>query len=423
MSTNSHLLRGAVALLFAGIVAGCGPQDNAVLGPQNPAGGAMFRSYVSLGNSITAGFQSGGINDSTQRRAYPVLLAQSMGTPFIYPSLNMPGCPPPVANFQTGALVGPPVPGGCALRNTSLGVFSDHVNNVAVPGASAIDPTLPTTSCCSALTTFILGGMTQVQRALQAKPTFATVWMGNNDVLGPALAGILTPTPGITAGVTPLSAFVPAYASMMSQLTTGAPGLKGVLIAVVQVSHAAALTPGYIIAASPQLQGAISVASCGIPGCVQVMPNCTGSPSLIDLIRLIPQIQAFVQSGGTTGHPPVISCVKGQFPPSPLVGDIFVLDSAEQVSLLGTINQYNAYIKAKADSLGWAYYDPNTLLNAWDQSGAVPLAPNFLSPTQPFGQYVSLDGIHPSSAAHVAIANDLIAAINGKFGTNLRNVQ
>ena len=38
----------------------------------------LFDRYVSMGNSITAGFQSGGINDSTQQQSYAVLLAQAM---------------------------------------------------------------------------------------------------------------------------------------------------------------------------------------------------------------------------------------------------------------------------------------------------------------------------------------------------------
>src|SRR5438093_9261803 len=60
------------------------------------AGGAMFQRYVAIGNSITAGWQSGGINDSLQRLAYPVLVAAAMGGDrFYYPSLTAPGCPPP----------------------------------------------------------------------------------------------------------------------------------------------------------------------------------------------------------------------------------------------------------------------------------------------------------------------------------------
>src|SRR5574342_306596 len=55
----------------------------------------LFARYVSMGNSITAGFQSGGINDSTQRQAFAVLLAHAMRSPFYIPSMNKPGCPAP----------------------------------------------------------------------------------------------------------------------------------------------------------------------------------------------------------------------------------------------------------------------------------------------------------------------------------------
>src|SRR5688572_5055476 len=48
----------------------------------------LFERYVSMGNSITAGFQSGGINDSTQAQSYAVLLAQAMHSPFFVPLLD-----------------------------------------------------------------------------------------------------------------------------------------------------------------------------------------------------------------------------------------------------------------------------------------------------------------------------------------------
>ena len=48
----------------------------------------LFARYVSMGNSITAGFQSGGINDSTQQQSYAVLLAQAMHSPFYSPLRN-----------------------------------------------------------------------------------------------------------------------------------------------------------------------------------------------------------------------------------------------------------------------------------------------------------------------------------------------
>ena len=36
----------------------------------------LLTRYVSLGNSLTAGIQSGGLTDSLQLRAYPVLIAR-----------------------------------------------------------------------------------------------------------------------------------------------------------------------------------------------------------------------------------------------------------------------------------------------------------------------------------------------------------
>ncbi len=58
-----------------------------------------------------------------------------------------------------------------------------------MPGANSFDPTGLAGGGYSPLTTFILGGRTQVQKAVEVDPTFATVWIGNNDVLGFALAG------------------------------------------------------------------------------------------------------------------------------------------------------------------------------------------------------------------------------------------
>src|SRR5689334_24037141 len=118
----THLARvGAAAALCA--AAACSSTRD-VLGVNPPASGEIFQSYVAIGNSITAGYQSGGINDSTQKRSYAVLLAAQMGTRFAYPSLAMPGCPPPVANFVTQARAvtstsGATTSGSCFLRNTS----------------------------------------------------------------------------------------------------------------------------------------------------------------------------------------------------------------------------------------------------------------------------------------------------------------
>src|SRR4051794_6211794 len=174
----------APALGAIAVLAGCSaPRD--VLGPETPATGDLFRSYVSIGNSITAGYQSGGINDSTQNQSYAVLIAHAANTGFRIPIINRPGCPPPVDNFLTQHRVGGLTATTCALRTPTS--TPGALNNVAVPGATSLSPTgaVPgaDTLVENVLTTLILGGETQAQRAAEARPTFVSVWIGNNDVL------------------------------------------------------------------------------------------------------------------------------------------------------------------------------------------------------------------------------------------------
>ena len=153
------------------VAAGCENDDVFPPTPPRYAGGAMFARYVSFGNSITAGIQSFGLSDSTQRLAYPVLLARAMGTPFNYPSLNNPGCPPPITNI----FANPPTRVGglpdtfCALRSANVPPF---LNNVAFPGADVLEllntnygPPQPPAAATDAYKLFLLGGRTELQRS------------------------------------------------------------------------------------------------------------------------------------------------------------------------------------------------------------------------------------------------------------------
>ena len=69
----------ALIVCAAGVLVACDANRDAV-GLTN-LNSDIFRSYVAIGNSLAAGWQSGGINDSTQQQAYPRLLAIQMGTP------------------------------------------------------------------------------------------------------------------------------------------------------------------------------------------------------------------------------------------------------------------------------------------------------------------------------------------------------
>ena len=405
MSSRTNLIR--VAALGTVLAAVACESNGDLLGPSTPAGGEIFRSYVALGNSISAGFQSGGINDSTQRQSFARLLATQMGTPYRYAALAMPGCPAPIANFTTQARVGGGTP-VCSARIVAS--VTDVLNNVAVPDAQSWDPTATSTSASNALTTFILGGKTQVQRALDAQPTFVTSWFGGNDVIQAAYTGLLTATPGISIGIRSTPAqFQANYDLLLKQLTDGAPGLKGVLIGVPKVSSLPLMTLGSTIAGSAVAQATINLVA-GKP--VVINPNCVGSTSLITLPLLLPQIRAGTQ-------PAQISCLPGVDPLNPLLGNLFVHDPQEQATLNAVIDADNAYLKSKADAIGFAFWDPNPQLLAIRGTPQSLAFPNFADALNPFGTAFSLDGVHPSTAGQRLVANFLIPVINAKYGTTL----
>lgn len=382
-----------VAAAAAASAIACSNKDLVTL-PRTAVNTTLFKSYVALGNSITAGFQSGGIIDTTQAESYAALIAHQAGTRYAYPGLAFPGCPPPVVNFQTGARLAGGTATTCGLRDTAS--ITSALNNVAVPGAASIDPFSPSTANSNPLTTFILGGKTQVQRALDAQPTFVSVWIGNNDVLPAALRGVVVPVPNVSPGVTPVDSFTAHYGTMLTALTRARPGLKGILIGVIDVTAIPAFFPVQDLISDPAYKGEFDAAA----GTTTIVaPDCNNSGALVSL-----EIVAAIRSGQYS--PPIIDCATQ----SPLT-----LDTVKQGLIAGTVGAYNAYISAQATSLGFAYIDLNPVLLQFKTAGLVTARPDFLSATSPFGPLFSLDGVHPNAAAHQYIANAIIRAIDAKY--------
>jgi lysophospholipase L1-like esterase len=397
----------AVTVAIAGLTA-CAP-DVEIVRPGQPIGNALFRSYVALGNSLTAGFQSSGINATTQAEAYPVVLADAVGTPFRVPALALPGCPPPIVDFLTGERVGGAMPATCAFRDPSS--VTSAINNVAVFGATTLDPTSRSTSSSNPTTMLILGGKTQVERALEADPSFVSIWIGNNDALDAATTGLTTPTAGISRGITSQQDFETSYGAMLNQLTTGADLEGGLLIGVLDATQAPLLFPAAVLVTDPQFKAAFDQFA-GTP--TALLPSCTaGTTSLISF--------AIVQRIRDGTHPPVIGCEPEPAPLAP-VGNIFVVDATERQVIAMAIAGFNAYIAAQADALGLAFLDPNPVLASLRQGGQIPPVPNLASATAPYGDYVSLDGVHPSAKGQAAIANAVIDVINQEYGISIPDV-
>jgi hypothetical protein len=407
---TQRLAASLVLTLIA--LAGC-HTDESLNGPvvSNP----VFQRYVSMGNSITAGFQSGGINDSTQQRSYANLLSRAMGTSFIYPRLNMPGCPAPFDNNTIQHRVGGAAATDCAF-NAAL---PQQLNDVAVPG-NAVGTLLSNfgglPSAFDPLKTLMGGGRTEIELMQVMQPTIVSLWIGNNDVLG---AFISLSNAGDTGQITPLAKFNAQYDSVADAID--ATHAKVVAISVANVTNIP-------FASSAAIYYCLKNGGCPSPpfppqnallGAIPtftVNVNCAppgGVNYLVPWPIALGKVQAAI--GGT---PTTIDCAD----------TVGVISPAEITAMVTAVTSYNAHIAATAAARGWAYWDINPALSALRASGAIPAFPDVSAALVPppaipgpvgFGPIFSQDGVHPSSTAHRLIADSVAATINAKFNTTL----
>ena len=409
--TRTTIRIGAAALGILLAVAACHqdelfrPYPN---GPLDP----LFTRYVSMGNSITAGFQSAGINDSTQLQAYPVLLARQMQTPFFVPLMtripNGPqGCPPPIDTLfrPTGPhRLGNGTASTCGLRALQP-VPPPYINNVAVPGAAVLDliTNLGPGTSSNALTTFFLGGLTQTQMMQRVHPTFVTVWIGNNDVLGAATSG------GDTTKITDTSTFKTEYGRILDSLNA-AQVTGGVLIGVANVTLIPFFSKGstYWAIKNGLVPGAAFPPNFAVDNtCAPYAAGGIGDSVLVSFQFGIPLVAAAAAN--------------------PAVQDTLHCTEVQNVSppefrkLARTVVSYNTFISGQAAARGYAYFDPNALFTSLPP-GSIPAFPSIsgaASVTTPFGAFFSRDGVHPSAASHKLVANALIGVINLQYGSHV----
>ena len=464
-TSRLRLLAVAGATLALGACVG---DDETLTGITEPINGigtnnvSYFERYVSLGNSITAGLQSGGVVDTLQARSYAVLLAQRAGmNDFTFPAVAQPGCPVPFSAPLTASTD----TANCNL--SPVGAQSGPSRNFAVPGARLVDllrvPS-PATDV-GRLNLLLVGPRSQVQAMKQSQPTFVSVWVGNNDALEAAVSGVLGPrTAGGDSTLTPLATFQAQLNQLVDSIKAVQPR-GAMLVGVVDAVRAAPiLQPGaYFFIASQATNGRFS----GKPVNGNCSPvNTLGQPN--PLSRNMVSFRIVADANFTE-----INCDPNAFP----VGDprrgVHLLDTGEQAIIaarVGTVTTgqpttgYNGAIRAAAVANGWVYVDPNVIFttfinqttNAPAGTGTLPLfqrvrkcqhlasptltaaqlgeavlkscpnpgpvpstgttnvgAPNF------FGSLFSFDGVHPSSEAHRVLAGRFSAAINNLYGTRL----
>ena len=366
----------------------------------------LFERYVSMGNSITAGFQSDGINDSTQLQAYPVLLARAMRSPFFSPLMTRPGCRPPFTNAFTGARVGGGTPTTCALRKAQ-NPPPPYISNTAIPGAAVLDGYTNDSAAgaqrLNALTTFFLGGLTQVQMLERAQASFVSVWIGNNDVLGAA-----TQAGGDSTRVTPVATFQTRYNALLDSIEAVRP--RGViLIGVANVTAIPFFSLGSTYWAIDN--GLVPGSAFPAPFVVDAACRPNGLGGTGDSVLVPFPFGAFKVGRAQAGLADTLYCVEPQ-----------TVQPAELRKLVSSVNAYNAYISSQAATRNWAYYNPNAALDSLRTvATAVRPFPLLSQPcsANPFGTAFSCDAVHPSAATHKLLANKLRVVIDSVYGMSI----
>lgn len=465
-------------LLIAGmtLLVSCSDDDSNEIIPEEDytSGEADFSNYVSLGNSLTAGYSDGALFVAGQLNSFPNLLAERFalvgGGEFTQPLMNdnLGGMLIGGQQFLENRLFfngsGPARLPGQATTEVS-NILQGPFNNMGVPGAKSFHLLAQGYGSLAALqqgqanpyfvrfasapNASILGD------ALSQSPSFFSLWVGNNDVLGYAITGgsgvnqtgNFDPSTYNSNDITDPVVFQQVYNGILSALTGG--GAKGVVVNIPYVTNipyfttvpynpvpldeqtAAAVNQGYANynggLAQVTALGAIdeeeraqrTVAfKAGQNPVVIVDEDLTdltafGLPSY----RMATPEDLLILPGanfiGTTvdGNPQRINGVT-----VPL-GDEWVLTEVEIAEIKAVTDQYNATISAAASQFGLALVDMKTIIDGINSG--VAFDQFTLTGQLVFGGAFSLDGIHLTPRGNAFAANTIMQALQEKYGVKL----
>jgi lysophospholipase L1-like esterase len=420
-----------ITFLLVAIFIGCAP-DDVPTSPGQPnthsLGDANFTTFVSLGNSITAGYQSGALFREGQLHAFPKLIYdQAMVTGlsggtvqptavvenFEIPIINEPGIGNRiyVSLTNSGASISI-VPVTSLPINLSL---ERPYNNLAVPGAVLWIPNsdgypisdmfqsisfLSGSSRANPLFAVILRsetfGSNMYQQAKSLNPTFITLWIGNNDVLGYATSGGTSPSMP-----TPDNMFQTLYKNVIDSLVT-----TGAQIVVANIPDVSVLPYFKIVPLPPHFSGPQGVDSNDL--IFGVTKSGVRALEYGDCLTMT--ASAALQTGLGT-----------QLNPLP---DQFILDKDEIQIAKNSVSSFNQIIKFICDNTilkdgkPIPVVDINRALNEINNHG-MHIAGEFFTSNYITGATFSFDGVHPSSKGHAIIANEFIKTINSRYNANI----
>lgn len=454
---------------------------------QFTAGSADFSNYVSIGNSLTAGFSDNALFIAGQEASMPNMIASNFelvgGGTFNQPlmadnlgGLTLGGMPISgnrlILTFASGSPTPVPVQGQgtTEVSNTLSGTF----NNMGVPGAKSYHLVAPGygdvmgvaaglanpyfARFASSPTATILGD------AAAQSPTFFTLWIGNNDILGYATSGGIgvdqtgNPDPTTYGGVdiTDPQLLAAIIQQVLTTLTTN--GAKGAIANLPDVTSIpffttvphnpvpldvatstllngayaayngglAQLQLGGFISAEELAQRTISFSAGEGNAAVIIdedLTDLTGfNPALINMRQATEEDLLVLTSSsfiGTLANPDDPTSINGVAVP---LADNWVLTPEEQAAISTALNAYNTSIEALADQFGLAFVDANSLLVELNETGFTLADGSMVTATFGTGGGFSLDGVHPSPRGYAILANAFLEAINQEYGSDLPGV-
>jgi hypothetical protein len=421
-------------LFFAGIalLTSCEPKMDEFT---PSAGSANFSRYVALGNSLTAGYSNGALYTSGQGYSYANLIAGQMklagGGAFVMPVvINEDGLLAGKLTLGIGtnclgvSSLGPVSAGGSPTGFPSaLAPVGYSVNNFGVPGAKSYHLVAPNygdpagvalgtanpyfVRFASSATTTVLAD------ALATDPTFFSLWIGNNDVLGYSTTG------GMGDVITSQELFTGVLTAIVTNMTAN--GAKGIVANIPDVTSIPFFTtiPYNGLALTQQAQvealntayhnGALGISfALGQNAFVIADPT---SPIGMRQIKptelvLLTLPQDSLRCGGWGSAKPI----PGQY----------ILVESEISAVQTATAGFNATLKTLADSKGLAFADVNALMKQV-KTGLVYDGMRF-SVTYVTGGTFSLDGVHLTPRGNAIVANYFIDAINSTYSAAIPHV-
>ena len=416
----------SIILILAVIAFACKPMIDV---PAPSAGTADFTTYVSLGNSLTSGYQDGDLFRSGQINSYPAMLAQQFSyvgrkgefkQPLMVDETGFGNRVKFTGLTATGPVL---VPYGAAnIQNFASIASSGPYYNLGVPGAKSYHLAVtgygnPANApnfnpyyarFATSATASVLGD------ALALNPTFYTLWIGNNDVLGYALAG------GNSDAITPLATFTASISAIVQALK--AKGAKGIMANIPDISSLPFFnTVPYNALAIPdltsvsQLNAAYGNGALGISFKVGANAFVIADPAAPMGMRQIKFTELLLLTLPTDSIK-----LKGWGSQKPIPAK-YVLDETELANIRTAIAAFNASLANIASQNNIPLVDMNAKL-LLAKTGLIYSGMKFNTSFISGGLF-SLDGVHMNSRGYAIVANYFIDGINNYYKSTVPKVE